>query len=413
MIIEMKIPSPGESITEVEIANWLKNDGDLVQKDEALCEVETDKATLPLYATASGQLKILVPTGTSARVGDILCSIDMAAVGTAPSPSAKSPEPSIPSAPSSMAHPSTPTYAAGHPSVAAKKALDEAGISSETIQGTGRGQRITKSDVANAITTSSTSVSTKPSNPSPEKPVAVQTLLVPGSRTIQREKLSKLRKTIAKRLVDVKNQTAMLTTFNEIDMTEVMAIRNRYKDAFVKTHDVKLGFMSFFVKATTEALKMFPPVNGQIDGDDMILHDYVDMGIAVSAPKGLMVPVIRNAEQLSLAEIESAILALAEKARNNQLSLSEMTGGTFSITNGGIFGSMMSTPILNPPQSGILGLHNIVERPVAIRGEVKIRPIMYVALSYDHRIIDGKESVQFLYKIKELIEDPVRLLMGV
>ena len=331
----------------------------------------------------------------------------------APAPeSSKVPEPEAASSP-----PAPPSQAAGVPSVAAAKIIAEKGLKPEEIQGTGKGGRITKADALEAQKPTAAPQPAVPAAPKPAAPPAQaeapQAPVPAGMRNVRREKMSRIRKKIAERLVAVKNETAMLTTFNEVDMHAVMELRAKYKDSFLKKHDVKLGFMSFFTKACTEALQDFPAVNGMIEGEEMVLHDYVDMGIAVSAPRGLVVPVIRNAESLTLAQIEAEIVRLATKARDNKLSIDEMSGGTFSITNGGIFGSMLSTPIINPPQSAILGMHNIVQRPVAVKGNVEIRPVMYLALSYDHRIIDGRESVSFLVKVKEYLEDPSRLLLGV
>lgn len=394
---EIKVPSPGESITEVQIARWIKKDGDYVEKDEEIAEIDSDKATLTLAAEADGILKVLVKEGETVAVGSVVCTIDESAA----KPAAKSepvPEKAKAAAPVvETVVESKPGYAKGHPSVAAKKMMEENNISETQVKATGRDGRITKGDITEAIK--------KPqpvSVPAPE----------PGSRNERREKMTMLRKKIATRLVAVKNETAMLTTFNEIDMSAVMNIRKQYKDVFKEKHGIGLGFMSFFTKAVCEALKAFPAVNARIEAEEIVYHDYADIGIAVSAPKGLMVPVIRNAESMSLAQIESAIADVAMKARDGKLSIEEMTGGTFTITNGGVFGSMMSTPIINPPQSAILGMHNIVERPVAVNGQVVIRPMMYVALSYDHRIIDGRESVGFLVKVKQMLEEPVKMLHG-
>jgi 2-oxoglutarate dehydrogenase E2 component (dihydrolipoamide succinyltransferase) len=406
MVIEMKVPSPGESISEVQIANWLKSDGDYVEKDEEICEIDSDKATLTLNAEESGQIKILVKEGETVPVGDVVCTIDTSVKGEA-KPKKEDKKETVASetkaTPQKVATKETlPTsgeasYANGHPSVAAKKILEEKGISPAKVSATGKGGRITKQDVLNAL---SGGISQE----------YVQGW--GGSRETDRQKMTPLRKKIAQRLVAVKNETAMLTTFNEIDMSAVMAVRSKYKDKFKETHGVGLGFMSFFTKAVTEALNLYPAVNAMIDGEEIIYHQYADIGIAVSAPKGLMVPVMRNAETMSLAQIESEIGILAKKAREGKITIEEMTGGTFTITNGGVFGSLMSTPIINPPQSAILGMHNIVERPVAVNGQVVIRPMMYIALSYDHRIIDGRESVSFLVKVKEMIENPMKLLFG-
>jgi 2-oxoglutarate dehydrogenase E2 component (dihydrolipoamide succinyltransferase) len=405
MILEMKVPSPGESITEVQIARWLKKSGDYVEKDEELCEIDSDKATLTLNAEAAGAVKILTQEGETVNVGTVVCTIDTDSKAQVKTETKKEAEPkkeekteakkeSQPK--EEAAKESKTTYATGVPSVAAKKMMDEKGLKEDQVSGSGKGGRITKGDVINAKITPAT-YSKKVDG-------------FDGSRNQRREKMSMLRKKVAQRLVAVKNETAMLTTFNEVDMSPIMNLRKQYKDKFKETHGVNLGFMSFFTKAVTEALKLFPAVNAMIDGEEIIYNDYADIGIAVSAPKGLMVPVIRNAESLSLAEIESTILELAKKARDGKISIEEMTGGTFTITNGGVFGSMMSTPIINPPQSAILGMHNIVERPMAVNGEVVIKPMMYVALSYDHRIIDGRESVGFLVKVKEMLENPVKML---
>jgi 2-oxoglutarate dehydrogenase E2 component (dihydrolipoamide succinyltransferase) len=405
MIVEMKVPSPGESITEVQIANWLKADGDFVEKDEEICEIDSDKATLTLNAEESGQLKIIVEAGETVPVGDVVCKIDTSVQGS-PKPQAadkvekqeKKPAAAEPApAKEVVAATASTSYANGHPSVAAKKIMDEQGVSASKVKGSGRDGRITKEDVLKALSAGF-----------PEDAARGWG----GTRDKDAQKMTPLRKKISQRLVAVKNETAMLTTFNEIDMSHVMQLRNKYKDKFKETHGVGLGFMSFFTKAVTEALNLFPAVNAMIDGDEIVYHNYADIGIAVSAPKGLMVPNIRNAEQMSLAEIESTIGSLAKKAREGKLTLDEMSGGTFTITNGGVFGSLMSTPIINPPQSAILGMHNIVERPIAEKGQVVIRPMMYVALSYDHRIIDGKDSVGFLVKVKEMIENPTKLLFG-
>lgn len=403
MPLEMKVPSPGESISEVQIARWLKKDGDFVEKDEELCEIDSDKATLTLNAEADGVLKILVQEGETVEVGKVVCSIDTNAKGEK-KPAAKAEKAPVKEEKKETAaapqkekiSTEEKSYASGTPSVAAKKILDEKGVSPEQVSGSGKDGRITKADAMGAKVTSSTYLK--------------QVSGFDGSRNERREKMSMLRKKVAERLVAVKNQTAMLTTFNEVDMSNVMNLRKQYKDVFKEKHNVNLGFMSFFTKAVTEALKLYPAVNARIEKEEIVYHEYADIGIAVSAPKGLMVPVIRNAESLNLANIESTIGTLAKKAREGKLSIEEMTGGTFTITNGGVFGSMLSTPIINPPQSAILGMHNIVERPIAVNGQVVIRPIMYVALSYDHRIIDGRESVGFLVKVKEMIENPVKLL---
>lgn len=410
-LLEMKVPSPGESISEVEIATWLVADGDYVEKDQAIAEVDSDKATLELPAEESGIITLKAAEGDVVKVGQVVCLIDTSAARPAGAPAAapaasEAPKTEAPAAPVAAA-PASPapnpepvksdSYAAGSTSPAAAKMLKENNINPAAIKATGKDGRITKQDVIAAM---SAGFSTE----------AAQGW--GGTREQSREKMSMLRRKIAERLVSVKNETAMLTTFNEVDMKPIMDVRAKYKDAFSKHHEVNLGFMSFFTKAVTEALKLFPAVNAQIDGNEMIFHDYADIGIAVSSPKGLMVPVVRNAEQMSLAEIEREIKRLAIKARDGKITPEDMTGGTFTITNGGVFGSMLSTPIINPPQSAILGMHNVVERPVAINGKVEIRPIMYVALSYDHRIIDGKESVGFLVKVKEMLENPERMIFG-
>ena len=402
-IVEIKIPSPGESITEVEIGSWLKADGDYVQLDETICEIETDKATLPLIAESAGALKIILQEGETAGIGDVACSIDTEAaqpetssaeISSVTSETADSPEQSVST---------TDSYAAGHPSPAARKMMAEQGIAN--VSGGGPGGRITKEDVRQHDRQVPEAVAAAESAQQAEAPE------VTGSRNKKRERLSRLRRKLAERLVAVKNETAMLTTFNEVDMQAIFDLRSQSKDVFLEKHKVKLGFMGLFTKACTEALKDFPAVNAQLDGDEIVFHDYVDMGIAVSAPKGLMVPVVRNAESLTLPQIETEIGRLAKRARDNKLSIDEMEGGTFSITNGGVFGSMLSTPILNPPQSAILGMHNIVERPMAVNGKVVIRPVMYLALSYDHRIVDGQQSVSFLVRVRENLENPTRMLL--
>jgi 2-oxoglutarate dehydrogenase E2 component (dihydrolipoamide succinyltransferase) len=388
MILEMKVPSPGESITEVEIATWLVEDGDYVEKDQPIAEVDSDKATLELPAEESGIITLRAEEGDAVAVGAVVCLIDMEA--QKPESTTIKDEKKAPKVEEKTTETKT-TYASGSSSPAAKKILDEKGISPSEIKGTGRDGRITKEDAVKAI----------PSMGTPSG----------GSRGSERTKLSMLRRKVAQRLVSVKNETAMLTTFNEIDMKPIFDLRSEFKEDFKAKHGVSLGFMSFFTLAVVRALKLYPDVNSMIDGDYKIMHDFQDISIAVSGPKGLMVPVIRNAENLTFRGVESEVKRLAIKAREGQITVDEMTGGTFTITNGGVFGSMLSTPIINPPQSGILGMHNIVERPVAINGEVVIRPIMYVALSYDHRIIDGRESVGFLVAIKEALENPIEILM--
>ena len=402
-MLEMKVPSPGESITEVEIATWLVKDGDYVEKDQAIAEVDSDKATLELPAEESGIITLKAEEGDVVEVGQVVCLIDTDAPrpegGSAPAAEAPKAEvkEEVKAAPAPVATPApaapAATYATGTPSPAAKKALDEKGIDASQVNGSGRDGRITQEDA----------VRFTPS---------MGTVPVTGNRAQSEKKLSSLRRKIAQRLVSVKNETAMLTTFNEVDMSGIFALRNQYKDEFKAKHGVGLGFMSFFTKAVTRALELYPDVNSMIDGDYQVKYDFADVSVAVSGPKGLMVPVVRNAENLTFRGVEQSIKDLAIKVRDGKISVDEMTGGTFTITNGGVFGSMMSTPILNPPQSGILGMHNIVERPVVKNGQIVIAPMMYVALSYDHRIIDGRESVGFLVAVKEAVEDPLNVLMG-
>ena len=394
MILEMKVPSPGESITEVEIATWLVKDGDYVEKDQAIAEVDSDKATLELPAEASGIITLKAEEGDAVAVGQVVCHIDTAAA----KPDGATAAPAVEKAPEvkkeevKAAPVAEKTYATGAPSPAAKKILDEKNISPSDIVGTGKGGRITTEDAANAVPSMGT-----PTN---------------GSRATERVKLSMLRRKVAERLVAAKNETAMLTTFNEVNMTPINIIRNQYKDEFKAKHNgVSLGYMSFFTKAVTRALQLYPDVNSMMDGDHKVAFDFADISIAVSGPKGLMVPVVRNAELLTFRGVEAEIKRLALRARDGQITVDDMTGGTFTITNGGVFGSMLSTPIINPPQSGILGMHNIIERPIAVNGKVEIHPMMYVALSYDHRIIDGRESVGFLVAVKEALENPMELLM--
>ena len=387
MILEMKVPSPGESITEVEIADWLVQDGDYVEKDQAIAEVDSDKATLELPAEASGTITLQAEVGDAVAVGAVVCLINTEADrpegDAAPSPVEKTEVSPAPKA-------EVENYAAGAPSPAAKKILDEKGVDLTSVQGTGRNGRITKEDAIHAV-------------PSMGTPT--------GDRPITRKKMSLLRRKVAERLVAAKNETAMLTTFNEADMSAIFDLRKQYKEKFQDKHGVSLGFMSFFTKAVVRALQQFPDVNSMIDGNEQILFDYCDISVAVSGPKGLMVRVVRNAEGMSFSDIENEIKRLAVRARDGKITVDEMTGGTFTISNGGVFGSMLSTPIINPPQSGILGMHNILQRPIAVDGKVEIRPMMYIALSYDHRIIDGKESVGFLVAVKEALEDPISLLM--
>ena len=392
MILEMKVPSPGESIKEVEIATWLVKDGDYVEKDQAIAEVDSDKATLELPAEASGIITLKAEEGDAVAVGAVVCLIDTSAAKPAgDAPAKDEAKPVVAEAPKA-APVAEKTYATQAPSPAARKILDEKNIQPAAVVGTGKGGRITKDDAVNAT-------------PSMGTPTG-------GTRGSERTKLSMLRRKVAERLVAAKNETAMLTTFNEVNMTPINLIRNEYKDAFKAKHGgLGLGYMSFFTKAVTRALALFPDVNSMIDGDFKTAYDFCDISIAVSGPKGLMVPVVRNAENLSFRGVEAEIKRLAIKSRDGQITVDDMTGGTFTITNGGVFGSMLSTPIINPPQSGILGMHNIIERPIAVNGQVEIHPMMYVALSYDHRIIDGRESVGFLVAVKEALENPLELLM--
>ena len=396
MILEMKVPSPGESITEVEIATWLVQDGDYVEKDQAIAEVDSDKATLELPAEASGIITLKAEEGDAVAVGAVVCLIDTSAAkpegGASETPKAEEKvEEKKPEAPKA-----TPvaekTYASQTPSPAAKKILDEKNIDASSITGTGKDGRITKDDAVNAV-------------PSMGTPTG-------GNRGSEKSKLSMLRRKVAERLVSAKNETAMLTTFNEVDMTAIYDLRNQYKEEFKNKHGVGLGFMSFFTKAVTRALQLYPDVNSMIDGDYKIAYDFCDISVAVSGPKGLMVPVMRSAENLSFRGVEAEIKRLAIRARDGQITVDEMTGGTFTISNGGVFGSMLSTPIINPPQSGILGMHNVVERAIVKNGQIVIAPVMFVALSYDHRIIDGRESVGFLVAVKEALENPTELLMN-
>ncbi len=420
--VDIKVPSPGESISEVRIAKWMVASGDVVEKDQVIAEIDSDKATLELSSEAEGKIELLVEADAEVGVGDVVARVDTsvkaekkvkAASGDSASGESRKGEGNGKSGEKVKEEVKTEkkeTVAAkpdnGQRSTdnrqatpVAKAIISEKGVDASKVKGSGPNGRITKSDVESYIAGGVDGD-------------AIAMNGWGGSRDSSRSKMSTLRKKVAQRLVSVKNEMAMLTTFNEVDMSAVMELRNKYKDKFKEEHGVNLGFMSFFTKACTEALRHFPTVNAQIDGEEMIMYDYADIGIAVSSPKGLMVPVLRNAERMTLAEIEAGIKELAIKARDGKLSIDEMTGGTFTITNGGVFGSMLSTPIINPPQSAILGMHNIVERPVAVNGQVVIRPIMYVALSYDHRIVDGKESVSFLFKVKEMLEDPAKLVFG-
>lgn len=407
MSLVIKVPPVGESISEVTLSQWIKKDGDYVEMDEIIAELESDKATFELTAEKAGTLKTIAKEGDTLEIGAPVCSIEEGGSPAAVKPAAESaPKAEVQSPAVKAENEKASTYASGAPSPSAAKILAEKGIDPASVAGSGVGGRLTKEDALNASASAkSESAPAKPASPAPKAAA--------GSRDERREKMSSLRKTVARRLVTVKNETAMLTTFNEVDMQPIMDLRAKYKDKFKEKHGVGLGFMSFFTKAVCEALKDFPSVNARIEGEEIVYNNFADISIAVSAPKGLVVPVIRNAESKSLAEIEAAVVELAVKARDSKLTIDEMTGGTFTITNGGVFGSMMSTPIINAPQSAILGMHNIVERPVALNGQVVIRPIMYVALSYDHRIIDGRESVGFLVRVKQLLEDPARLLLGV
>ncbi len=400
---EMKVPAVGESITEVTISTWLKKDGDFVKLDEVIAEVESDKATFELPAEANGILRIVAQEKTTLPIGGLICKIEVMEGAPSEAPKAAAQAPVANAAGSA-------NYAAGHASPAAAKLLDEKGIAAANVSGSGVGGRITKEDAMKAQPGAAPQAqAAKPAASSAAAPV----ISAAGARNKRAEKMTSLRKTISKRLVSVKNETAMLTTFNEVDMKPIMDLRAKYKDKFKEKYGVGLGFMSFFTKAVCIALKEWPAVNAQINGEEIVYHDYCDVAIAVSTPRGLVVPVIRNAEALSFDQIEAEVIRLATRGRDGKLSIEEMQGGTFSVTNGGVFGSMLSTPILNPPQSAILGMHNIVERPVVKNGEIVIRPIMYLALSYDHRIVDGRESVSFLVRVKELLEDPGRLILGV
>ena len=401
-VIEMKVPSPGESITEVQISRWIKQDGDFVEKDEEICEIDSDKATLTLNAEADGKLSIKVKAGETIAVGTLVATINTDEAA----PKKETPAPAPEKKAEKTSAPEPKPISSGIASPAAQKMMTEKGISATQIEATGKGGRITKGDALKSISSPKQGevIPTKNNETAKQEPK--------GGRAERREKMSMLRRKISERLVAVKQETAMLTTFNEVDMSAIIRLRKQYKEKFKETHGVNLGFMSFFIKAVCNALEVFPMVNARLDGEELVFHEYADIGIAVSAPKGLMVPVIRNAETMGLAELEQQVLALAGKARESKLSIEEMSGGTFTITNGGVFGSMLSTPILNPPQSAILGMHNIVERPVAIDGKVEVRPVMYVALSYDHRLIDGKESVSFLVKVKEQLEAPVKMLFN-
>ncbi|MDC0593134.1 2-oxoglutarate dehydrogenase complex dihydrolipoyllysine-residue succinyltransferase [Flavobacteriaceae bacterium] len=395
MILEMKVPSPGESISEVEIAEWLVKDGDFVEKDQTIAEVDSDKATLDLPAEESGVITLKAEEGDAVAVGQVVCLIDTDAKAPKVKKEKEQEKPIkiIKPVEESSKSKLENSFASGTPSPAAAKILSEKNIFTSNVSGSGRGGRITKDDALKALP-------------------KVDLKAIVKDRNIESKKLSMLRRKVAQRLVAVKNQTAMLTTFNEVNMTPIFELRKKYKEEFKEKHGVGLGFMSFFTKATVQALQEFPDVNSMIDGDQQIKYDFFDISIAVSGPKGLMVPVVRDAQELSFSGVEKEIKRLAIRARDGEITVDEMTGGTFTITNGGVFGSMLSTPIINPPQSAILGMHNIVERPIAVEGKVEIHPIMYLALSYDHRIIDGKESVGFLVKIKEALENPISELMN-
>ncbi|MGE0088032.1 MAG: 2-oxoglutarate dehydrogenase complex dihydrolipoyllysine-residue succinyltransferase [Bacteroidales bacterium] len=404
-MIEIKIPSPGESITEVVLSNWLVEDCQFVEKDQEIAEIESDKATLPLMASESGKIEIMIPIGTTTKVGAVACKIDTSVKQDESKPlKAKKEESQKPEVKKEIQQPAksepikdNQEYTNVKISPVAQKLMEENNLSiDDVIKGL---KRIGKQEIEQVLATKSGQGSIS----APKKE---------STRDIERKKMTPLRKKLSERLVSVKNETAMLTTFNEVDMTEIIKLRSEYQKQFTEKHGIKLGFMSFFTKAVTIALKAYPAVNSQIEGDEILFPDYTDIGIAVQTPKGLMVPVVRNAESMSLAELELKIKELADKGRAGRISLDELSGGTFTITNGGVFGSLLSTPILNPPQSGILGMHNIQERPVAINGKVEIRPMMYIALSYDHRTIDGKDSVGFLVKVKELLESPYKMIIG-
>jgi 2-oxoglutarate dehydrogenase E2 component (dihydrolipoamide succinyltransferase) len=412
--VEMKIPAVGESITEVTVAKWLKPDGAQVSRDEVIAELESDKATFELPAEGSGTLRHVAQEGETISIGATIARIEGGSGATAPAaPAASAPAAAAAPVAAAAQAPSSATYATGVPSPAAGKILGEKGINAADVAGSGRDGRITKEDAQNAQAKPAAPALTAAPAAAASTPQPAAIPAASGNRNQRRERMSNLRKTVARRLVSVKNETAMLTTFNEVNMQPIMDLRNKFKDKFKEKHGVGLGFMSFFTRAVCVALKEWPAVNAQIDGDSMVFSDFCDISIAVSAPKGLVVPVIRNAEELSFDGIEKEIGRLAGLARDNKLTIEQMTGGTFTITNGGVFGSMMSTPIINAPQSAILGMHNIIQRPIAENGQVVIRPMMYLALSYDHRIIDGRESVSFLVRVKELLEDPTRLLLGI
>lgn len=401
-LIEMRVPPVGESINEVTLSRWLKEEGAIVKLDEPICEFESDKATLEFPAEATGKLTYVAKEGDDLTIGALVATIDTSFVSEAATVPTAPKETSAPTVVVEKAAPAAAnTYAAGHPSPAASKILEEKGIPANSIQGSGKDGRITKADAAQAV----------PAKQQDQPSVVKGSAPAHFSRTEERKKMSRMRRTIAKRLVSAKNETAMLTTFNEVDLTAIMQIRDKYQEKFVAKYGIKLGFMSIFAKACAKVLMEMPEINARIDGEELILPNYADISFAISTPNGLVVPPIKNIESLSFADIELALKNLAQKARNGSLTLDEMSGGTFTITNGGVFGSLLSTPIINEPQSAILGMHSIKNRPVAIDGKVEIRPMMYLAMSYDHRVIDGSSSVTFLVKVKELLEDPILLFM--
>jgi 2-oxoglutarate dehydrogenase E2 component (dihydrolipoamide succinyltransferase) len=414
MILEVKVPVPGESITEVELGAWLVKTGDIVEMDAELVEINSDKATLTVNAEGAGKVEILRKEGDVVRVGEVIAKIDTSAAAATPvtQPAAETAKVETVA---KVETSKESTYAKGVASVSAEKMIKDQGLSKESVVGTGRDGRVTKADVVEAVKGGGNGAGTaKPAAENQEtKAAPVETSVLSGDRASEHKKMTVLRRKIAQRLVGAKNDTAMLTTFNEVDMQAIKDLRAQYKDKFKEVHGVGLGFMGFFVRACCEAMKFVPNINSQIDGDDMVSFNYIDIGVAVSTDRGLVVPNIRDAQKLSILEVEKAIGAYAVKAREGKITIEDMTGGTFTITNGGVFGSMLSTPILNPPQSAILGMHNIVDRPVVVNGQIVIRPIMYLALSYDHRLVDGKEAVTFLYKVKEFLEDPARLLLGI
>ena len=408
-IVEMKVPTIGESISEVTLSQWLKGDGDYINIDEPICEFESDKATLEFPAEASGKLIYVAAEGDDLEIGALVAKIDTSVkAAAAPAPTKEAPAPTP--EPTTAAVPTKQSHATGHPSPSAAKVMRENNLTSNDVKGTGKDGRITKQDAVAASANKSAAPAAKSSS-APAAPLVMPTPTA-FSRSVRREKMSRMRRTIATRLVSAKNNTAMLTTFNEVDMSNIFALRKKYQEKFVAKHGIKLGFMSLFSKACAQALMEMPAVNAQIDGKEIIYHDFVDISIAISTDTGLVVPPVKNVESMSFAEIETAIKVLATKAREGTLTLEEMRGGTFAITNGGIFGSMMSTPILNEPQSAILGMHNIIKRAVVVNDEVVVRPMMYIALSYDHRVIDGSTSVTFLVRVKNLLEDPMELMMG-